>query len=186
MKPLALLLMLASPTLAAPQAPPAAVSTTTIASTTSVQAATPPPGSLDSSKIRLDSQDATGALADAETALAHGGGADAYAARADAQLALGRPLDRVIEDYGKAAKLDSAYLERYEGLIAQRDSETNPKARFKTGGVSLGNVADSLAMILAAAAVSWLILVVALVMLKGRETRSRASDDEQAGPNKPS
>ncbi|MDE2141439.1 MAG: hypothetical protein KGL74_02215 [Elusimicrobia bacterium] len=115
---------------------PHRVSTTTVA--TSTAAPTPTPGTLDSSKIRLDAHDAKGALADAELVLAKGGGADAYAARADAKRALGQPMDSVLADYALAAKLDPRYIEKYQGLIAQSESEKNPKTA--KGGTGLGGV----------------------------------------------
>src|SRR5208282_6051572 len=123
MKLLALLILLASPALGA--------------STDAVQSPTPDPGSLQSSRIRLDAHDAAGALADAETVLAHGGGADAFAARADAKRALGRPINEVIADYAEATKLDPRYIEKYKGLIAQRDAEAHPGSNAASSGKGL-------------------------------------------------
>ena len=114
MKKLSLILLLALPCAAADPAAPEA--------STAAPAATPPPGSLDSSKIRLDAHDLPGALADAESVVAKGGGADAFAARADAKRALGMPIEQVLADYAQAVKLDPRYLEKYDGLVAQVES----------------------------------------------------------------
>ena len=169
MKPFAVIVLLAMPCFAAAQA-----------STAPVQAPTPPPGSLDSSKIRLDAQDAAGALADAETALAHGGGADAYAARADAKRALGRPMGEVIADYAEAAKLDPRYIEKYQGLIAQEESESHPDSRSRSWGKGLNGV--SIVEIGAAAALGSLLIAVAVMMLRRRDTHPVAPDDEGVKP----
>jgi hypothetical protein len=72
-----------------------------------------------SARARLKNDDLRGALADAEKAVAAGGGAKAYAARADAKRALGFPPDEAIADYAVAARVDAFYAERYEGLVAQ-------------------------------------------------------------------
>ena len=179
MKVLALMLALAPSCLAAPVALPTA-STTTAASTTTVQQPTPPPGSLNSSKIRLDSQDAAGALADAETALAHGGGADAYVARADAKRALGRPMAEVIADYAEAAKLDPRYIEKYQGLIAQGESEKHPDSQSRSWGKGLNGL--PVAEIGAAAVLGCMLIGVAVVMLRKRTTHPVAPDDEEVKP----
>jgi hypothetical protein len=181
MKALALLLMLAPPCLSTPlPLTVAAASTTTIASTMTAQTPTPPPGSLDSSKIRLDAQDATGALADAETALKNGGGADAYAARGDAKRALGRPMSEVIADYAQAAKLDPRYIERYQGLIAQGESEKHPDSKSRSWGKGLNGV--PIVEIGAAAAVGGILIAVAVMMLRKREEHPVAPDDEEVKP----
>jgi hypothetical protein len=141
----------------------------------------PSTGTVASAQVRL-AHDPAGALADAETALAHGGGADAFAARADAELALGRPLDQVIADYGKAAKLNPDYLERYQGLVVQRYTESHPQSRRKTGGVSLGaDMTNDIALMLAGGAIGFMILIIMLVMIKGRDTSAecRREDDER-------
>ena len=171
MKSLALAFLLASPALA--DAP--AASTATLLSGSTVQPLTPTPGSVESSKIRLDSQDAAGALADAEAALAHGGGADAYAARADAKRALGRPLAEALADYAEAAKLDPRYIEKYNGLIAQQESEEHPNKK-QTGGGGLNGV--PIAGLLGAASIGGLCIGIAVIMLNARKTNIVAPDDE--------
>jgi hypothetical protein len=98
-----------------------------------VRAYSSPSVSAESSKIKLDAQDAAGALADAEIAVAKGGGAAAYAARGDAKRALGGRVDEAIADYAAAAKLDPRYVEKYEGLIAQKESARNPSKEDRSG-----------------------------------------------------
>ena len=165
-------LMLSLPCRAAPQPP--AVKTST---------ANPVPalstGSLDSSKIRLDAHDVTGALADAESVIANGGGADAYAARADARRALGQPMDGVLADYAEAAKLDPRYIEKYQGLIAQIDSEKNPQ---KTkGGTGLGGVpvfVIGLGILAGIGAIAG-----GVIMSRDRNGKTKAPDDESIHPD---
>jgi tetratricopeptide (TPR) repeat protein len=170
----AVLLLLASPAFAAAQRSADGTSAD-VEISTAVQTPSPPPGSLASSKIRLDAQDAAGALRDAETALNNGGGADAYAARGDAKRALGRPLDQVIADYAEAAKLDPRYIEKYKGLIAQQQSESNPKAT--AGGKGLNGVPVS--VMATAVVVGVMLLVAAVKLIAKRESRPLAPDDEE-------
>ncbi|MFI5363209.1 MAG: hypothetical protein ACHQ49_14680 [Elusimicrobiota bacterium] len=174
MKTLALLLLLASPTFAATQ-PNADGTPDDVEISTAVQTPSPPPGSLESSKIRLDSQDAAGALRDAETNLQNGGGADAYAARADAKRALGRPIEEAIADYAEAAKLDPRYIEKWKGLIAQKQSETHPDLKGQGGkglnGVPIGEIGT-------AAVVGVLLLIASVKLLRKREEHPVAPDDE--------
>jgi len=166
-----LVLLLALPCAATPQ--PAPVETSTAA-----PAATPPPGSLDSSKIRLDAHDVPGALADAELVVAKGGGADAFAARADAKRALGRPMDEVLADYAQAAKLDPRYLEKYNGLIAQIESEKHPKAG--KGSAGLGGVPIGFVALGGAIGVAFIVGAVLLARRRGR--KPPAPDDEAIHP----
>ena len=175
MKTLALFLLLAAPAFAA-TAPNADGTPEDVEISTAVQTPSPPPGSLDSSKIRLESQDAAGALRDAEIALQHGGGADAYAARGDAKRALGRPVEEAIADYAEAAKLDPRYIEKYKGLIAQKQSGTHPDTE-NTGGKGLNGV--PIAEIAAAAIVGIVLLLAALKLLRKREQHPLAPDDEE-------
>jgi hypothetical protein len=174
MKTLALFLLLASPAFAAPR-PNADGTPEDVEISTAVQTPSPPPGSLDSSKIRLGAQDAAGALRDAETNLQHGGGADAYAARGDAKRALGRPVDEAIADYAEAAKLDPRYIEKWKGLIAQKQSEAHPDLKG-TGGKGLNGV--PIAEIATAAVVGVMLLVAAVKLLSKREEHPLAPDDE--------
>jgi hypothetical protein len=169
---LAVLVMLALPSVASP-AEPDTLKTSTAA------APTPPPGSVESSKIRLDAQDIPGALADAQTVIAEGGGADAYAARADAHRAEGAPFEQVLADYAEAAKLDPRYLDKYNGLIAQRESERHPQ---KTkGGRGLNGVPVSFIALVVGASV--LCLGAAVVMSRRNGGVSSAVDDENIMPS---
>jgi tetratricopeptide (TPR) repeat protein len=166
MKTLAVLLLLAAPALAAPSLDPA-----------------PSTGTVESVKLRLKINDPAAALAEAEAAVARTGAADAYAARADAKLAAGRPLDDVIADYREAAERDPKYAEKYEGLIVQKKSEMNP-ALGRKGGVSMPSGANGLAKVLGAAAMGLLIFIAALVLLRGRE-RPLAPPEEPAKKEPP-
>jgi hypothetical protein len=175
MKLLALAVFLAAPAFSAP--PPNGDGTPEdVEVSTVVQVPSPAPGTLDSSKIRLDAQDAAGALADAEIALQKGGGADAYAARADAKRALGRPVDEAIADYAEAAKLDPRYIEKWKGLIAQKESEAHPDLK-EGGGKGLNGVPVS--MIATAAIVGGMLLFAAFKMLRARAAHPLAPDDEE-------
>jgi hypothetical protein len=175
MKILAVLLLLAAPAFAA--APLAQDGTPEdVEISTAVQTPSPPPGSLDSSRIRLDAHDAAGALNDAEIALKKGGGADAYAARADAKRALGRPIDEAIADYAEAAKLDPRYTEKWKGLIAQKESALHPDLKG-AGGKGMNGV--PIAGIAAAAIAGVLLFGAAVAMLRARAQHPLAPDDEQ-------
>ena len=174
---LALWGVLALPSGAAPGSTPGSFqASTAAASASSAPAPTPPPGSVDSSRIRLDAGDAAGALADAELAIAKGGGADAFAARADAKRGLGRPYGEFLADYAQAAKLDPRYLDKYKGLIVQRESEEHPtKKKSETGllGIPLGVIA-------AFGAVGVLCIIVPALLARRRAGKPAASDDEPA------
>ena len=167
MRTLVLLLLMAPSSRAAPN-PPVAASSGPAVSSTPVQAAALASGTAESSKIRLDAQDAAGALADAETAVANGGGADAYAARADAKRALGRPMEAVIADYAEAANRDPRYIEKYKGLIVQSDSATNPDSSSKKKAIR--NWANVIALI-----------IIAFVLLRGRDGSAAPKESEAAG-----
>lgn len=156
MKTLALLLLLAAPPRAPAQtAPPA-------------QPQTPASGTVDSSKIRLEAQDPAGALRDAETAVARGGGADAYAARADAKRALGRPIAEVAADYAEAAKLDPRYMAKYQGLLEQARSEANPQTLSRKAGKQQRSGVNHLALVIAVVLLAGLAFVAFLVLVRGR------------------
>ena len=163
MKTLALLILLAAPSSAAPDTLPPAPSTATAAYT----------------KILLDAQDLDGALKTAEAAVAATGGAEAYAARADAKFALGRPIDEVIADYAEAAKRDAQYMVKYKGLIAQRDSERDRRSKLQTGGIPVGAGANGLAMFLAASAIGCILFVIFLVMVNSRESPAATPEGER-------
>ncbi|MFI5363208.1 MAG: hypothetical protein ACHQ49_14675 [Elusimicrobiota bacterium] len=163
MKTLALLILLAAPSSAAPDPHPPAASTATAAYT----------------KILLDAQELDDALKTAEAAVAAAGGAEAYAARADAKFALGRPIDEVIADYAEAAKRDARFMVKYKGLIAQRDSEKNRRSQLQTGGRTVGAGANGLAMLLALSAIGCLLFVIFLVMVNSRESPAATPEGEK-------
>lgn len=145
--------------------------------------AAPTRGSVASSKVRLAAEDASGALRDAELAVERGGGADAYAARADAKRALGRPYDDYIADYAQAAKLDPRYEDKYEGVVEQMRSERSPAK--SAGGFLVENDANILAKILGAVAVGSIIGIAALVLLRGRERALPPPKEEPSDKNPP-
>jgi tetratricopeptide (TPR) repeat protein len=173
MKKLALLLLLAAPAFAAAQRN-ADGTPEDVEVSTAVQIPSPAPGTLESSKIRLAAHDLPGALQDAEIALSKGGGADAYAARADAKRALGRPVDEAIADYAEAAKLDPRYLEKWKGLIAQKESEAHPVSRG-SGGKGLNGV--PIGWIVSSGIGGVLLLGVAAMKLRRREEQPLENDD---------
>ena len=168
-----------SPSSVPPAVPidPSALSTGAAANTPP-PAPTPPAGSLESSKIRLDAHDVPGALADAQSVISKGGGADAYAARADAHRAQGRPFQEVLADYAEAAKLDPRYIEKYRGLIAQQASEEHPDTQ-KSGrglnGVPMGFIA-------AVGAAGSLLIVGAVLLARRRGGKTALPNDEEIKP----
>jgi hypothetical protein len=177
MKTLALALLLAGPAPAATSSPPVA------ASSAPAQAGELPSATLESARIRLQAQDAAGALADAEAALAKKADADAYATRGAAKLAVGRPMEEVIADYAEASKRDPRYLERYKGLIVQRDSERNPRSK-KTGGTEIDPGTNNLALILGFTMIGVLFAVAAFVLYRGREKPVSAPEDVEKAEKK--
>ncbi len=168
-----LLIALAPPSAAEPATVPLA------ASTAPAPELTPPPGTLDSSKIRIDAHDVSGALADAQLVISKGGGAEAYAARADALRAEGGHFDEVLADYARAAKLDPRYIEKYQGLIAQRDSEEHPQK--SQGDKGLNGVPVS--FIASVGAASLLCIAAAVVISRRRGRTPPAPDDEEIEPD---
>jgi hypothetical protein len=160
MKLLAAVLAL-SCSLAQAEKPPLAVGTTAPAS------AVDPATIIQKTKALLNEDQLKTALADAEAAVAAGGGADALAARAEAKLALGRPLAEVIQDYAVAAQLDSKYADKYQGIVAQVRSETRPR-RFKDGATGAGGVPMSFVGGLAGAGM-FLLAISLLVMRRTDE-----------------
>jgi tetratricopeptide (TPR) repeat protein len=73
---------------------------------------------VERSKARLETGDAKGALADADDAVAlEPGLGEAYAARADANRALGKREAELLEDYEKAAKLDPHFGDAYASAL---------------------------------------------------------------------
>lgn len=159
-------------------APCVAAGTPAVTKSSESTAATPAPGSLDSSKIRLDAHDLPGALADAEAVVAKTGSAEAYAARADARRAEGLPMEGVLSDLAQAARLDPRYIEKYQGLIAQNESEKNPKR--DAGDSGMGGVP---VFFLGLAAVLGIgCVVVGTLIARSRRGKPAAPDDESIKP----
>lgn len=117
-------------------------------------------------EAHLAADDAVGALADAEDIVARRGGASTYVARANAKRALGRPLEESIADYREAARLDPKYKEKYDGLVAQRESQVNPE-KPKTHGIEMTNASDFASRILILLGTLFLTVVVAIAMIRG-------------------
>jgi hypothetical protein len=108
----------------------------------------------------------------AEKAIARGGGAEAYAERAAAKRALGRPFEDYIKDYAEAARRDQKYEERYEGVLAQHESQTNPAGAARKGREMAGeHDANALAKGLGIVAIAFVVLIAVIVLLRGRERR---------------
>src|SRR6185312_800390 len=95
---------------------------------------------VQNSETLLDQRDGQDALADAEAAVQAGGGADAYAARAEARIALNR-ADEGLIDYAEAARRDPGrYQKKYEALKARLEpnGEKGKSAKSHTpGGIAL-------------------------------------------------
>lgn len=118
----------------------AALLTISLATATAPAPAASPAAALAASaRARLAADDLAGALADAEAAVAAGGGAEAYAVRGEAKRALGRPIAGVLDDYAEAARLDRRYAPAYQGFLAQRDSNARPdrKSDRQTGAAGV-------------------------------------------------
>jgi hypothetical protein len=127
---LAALVLLAS--LAPAQTPPPAASSAPAPAASTGPATGPAAVLIKNSKTRLQADDVQGALRDAEAAVAAGGGADAFAQRAEAKLASGRPIAEAVDDYEQAAKLDGRYAPQYAGLVDQMNTGLHPNARPKS------------------------------------------------------
>lgn len=149
MKTLALLFLLSTVSIAAPKADP------------------PLPGTVAGSQYQLQHNNPAGAFADAQAAVARDGSADAYAARAEADLALGRFSDS-LADYSKASQLDPRYLEKYTGLLTQEESELNPNSKLQKGGKPMNGTANVLAEVLGLGMMGALTLLIAVILLRGR------------------
>jgi len=124
----------------------------------------PSPGdSVAAARAKVKADDLPGALVDAEAAVANGGGAPALAARADIKRAMGRPIAEAIVDYAAAAKLDSSYQEKYEGLIAQRNTGLNATKALKAPEYGVADVPLRVVKMIGAAGMllllgAWLVL----------------------------
>jgi len=90
------------------------------------------------SKARLEAGDARGALQDANDAITlHAGFAGGYAARAEANRALGKAEAELLADYETASKLDGNFTEAYKTVLA-RSGTAGAAAENATNGNGAG------------------------------------------------
>lgn len=125
------------------------------------------------SRTLLDAQDRKTALSQAEAAVQAGGGADAYAARADAELALGQ-TDGSLLDYAEAARRDPArYAKKYRELLARLrpHGEKSELARGRTPG------GRTMIFIRVMGAAGVLLLVVAVLLLRRKGTVGKSGSE---------
>lgn len=163
---------------AAAQTPPAGTTAQAQVPAAAVVASSSPAGAAtlaENSKILLNAGDLKTALAEAEAAVAAGGGAAAFAARAEARLALGRPLDEAISDYAEAARLDPRYGEKYRGLLAQLQSESSPGKGKDAKSQGAGGIAIHFVLGLAAAGI--LLLVFGLIFLRRKKSMGKSASE---------
>lgn len=122
----------------------------------------------------LDAQDKKDALSQAEAAVNAGGGAEAYAARADAEAALGRADDALI-DYEEAARRDpKRYGAKYETL----KDRLHPKTDKNADKAALGGVAGvSIGMILTLGGAGAALIVFGLLFLRRKKTVGKSGSD---------
>lgn len=136
----------------------------------------PAPASAQASDVfssqPLQLRDPVKELHDAQNAVDHGGGADAYAARADAKRSLGRPFDDYVKDYAEAARQDpKKYGEKFRGILEQQESQTKrgaPKPKFKSAAAEKD--ANMLAKIMLACMLVLLVFLSAMILIRGRES----------------
>lgn len=122
----------------------------------------------------LNADDLQTALATAEAAVAAGGGAAAYAARAEAKRALGRPAAEVIEDYAEAARLDPRYAEKYQGIIAQLRSRALP-VKSKDGAAGAGGI--TMAFVGGLALTGLLLLAISFCFLRRKKNVGKSASE---------
>lgn len=117
----------------------------------------------------LQSRDPVKELGAAQDAVNRGGGADAYAARGDAKRSLGRPFQDFVADYAEAARRDpKKYGEKFRGIIEQQESETKRQVKKYARGTPGEKDANFLSKILFVVALTPLVLVAGLVLIRGR------------------
>lgn len=149
---------------AAAQTPPPGVSTAAAAEAETL---------TQNSQVLLDARDRKTALADAEAAVSAGGGADAYAARAEAKLALSRPDDALI-DYAEAARRDPArYGEKYRALLAQ----LQPKRGESKNAAARGVAGISMKIVLGLAAAGVALIVFGLTFLRRKRNAGKSASE---------
>lgn len=108
-------------------------------------------------------------LRKAEDAVKRGGGADAYAARADAKRSLGRPFQEYIVDYAEAARRDpKKYGEKFRGVMEQQQSETKHEVKKYKSTAAGQKDANILAKMLFVPAIAVLLFIAILVLTRGR------------------
>ncbi|MFI5348146.1 MAG: hypothetical protein ACHQ2Z_01260 [Elusimicrobiota bacterium] len=123
----------------------------------------------------LDVDELKAALADAEAAVAAGGGADAFAARAEAKRALGRPLSDAIADYAEAARLDPRYGEKHRGLVEQLQSESRLVKTKELGEAGAGGVSMNFVRGLGAAGV--LLIAIGILYLRRKKSAGKSASE---------
>lgn len=118
----------------------------------------------------LQLRDPAKELRDAENAVRHGGGADAYAARGDAKRSLGRSFEDYIKDYAEAARQDpKKYGEKFRGAVEMQESQTKREAKKFSRSASAGDKdANVLAKIMFACALAVLVFIASIVLIRGR------------------
>ncbi|HXT01431.1 MAG TPA: hypothetical protein VN915_12195 [Elusimicrobiota bacterium] len=117
----------------------------------------------------LELRDPAKDLQAAEEAIARGGGADAYAARADAKRSLGRPFQEYIVDYAEAARRDpKKYGEKFRGIMEQQESETKHEVKRYKSTAAGQKDANVLTKLLFIPALAILLLIASLVLIRGR------------------
>lgn len=104
----------------------------------------------------------------ASTTAAPAGRADALAAEAESEFTLGAPMNLVISEYARAARLDPKYMARYQALVEQWNSRENPRAAAKTKGYAAGSGTNAVATALALAGVAGIVFIAILAFLGGR------------------
>jgi hypothetical protein len=120
----------------------------------------------------LDAQDKKTALNQAEAAVQAGGGPEAYAARADAELALSKPDDALI-DYAEAARRDPG---RYGAKYAALKDRLQPKTDKRAKRAALGGVAGvSIGAILGLAGGGAFLIVFGLLYLRRKKTAGKSA-----------
>jgi hypothetical protein len=118
----------------------------------------------------LELRDPVKDLRAAQNDVDHGGGADAYEARADAKRSLGRPFDDYVKDYAEAARQNpKKYGEKYQGILDQRRSETEKGFGKPSRAASAGDKdANIMSKVLLAAMLTLLVFLSGTILLRGR------------------
>ena len=123
----------------------------------------------------LDTRDRKDALADAEAAVQAGGGADAYAARAEAKLALNRPDDALL-DYAEAARRDPARFDaKYRSLQARFQPQAAPDKAKKAALSGVAGV--SIRFILGLGAAGFALVAFGLLFLRRKRSAGKSASE---------